>query len=59
MVDGDNGCTVLPGDLRRGIGGRIIHDDDFIRFTRDARGLMNGLQRAAKARLLVVRRNDE
>ena len=58
MVDGDNGRVVLTGDLGRGVSGSVIDDDDFIRLPYGG-GIMNRLQRAAKARLLVVRRNDE
>ena len=31
MVYVDNACVVLPGDFGRGIGRRIIHNNDFIR----------------------------
>src|SRR5207249_3599673 len=38
---------------------RERHDDDFVRLTHGASGIMDRLQRAAKARLLVMRGNDE
>ena len=59
VIDWEHGRVVPASDFRGGVGGGIVHHDDFIRLAHDAGGVMDRLQRAAKARLFIVRWNDE
>jgi len=59
MIHAHDTRVVLPGDFRRRIRRGIVHHDDFMRLADDAGGFMNRLQRAAQARLFIVRGNDE
>ena len=59
MIDWQHRRLVLAGDPRRGVGGGIVHHDDFIRLPHDTGGVMDRLQRAPKQRLFIVRWNDE
>src|SRR5881396_1910721 len=59
MIHAHHARVVLPSKVRRRVSRSVIHDNDFVRLIHDAGGLMNRLQRAPKARLLVMRGNDE
>ena len=58
-VDAHHGRVVFAGDLGRGVGRSVVDDDDLVGPPGRADSRVDGLHRAAEARLLVVGRNDE
>jgi len=50
----------MPGcDLRRAIGGSVVHDDDFNGFLQCERGDVEGVQRGRDQTRFVMGRDDE